>query len=168
MWDCHACCLPGDGHWFVPLHLHVNQNPDGAAPILEYKQRIILIYLPYLLEQTNFNRSVQSMWDCWNELRGYVFQKLLLAWNFSCISKKCFFIKETDTFGHIVVWTIYTSHIDHFTSQHTAFEQSAACLSVFLDLLHGLIPFAILWHAGWTLGKTVAWTWTTIIRLQYM
>ena len=25
----------------------------------------------------------------------------------------------------------YTSHIDHFTPQHTAFEQSAACLSVF-------------------------------------
>ena len=27
--------------------------------------------------------------------------------------------------------TIYTSHIDHFTPQHTAFEQTAACLSVF-------------------------------------
>ena len=25
------------------------------------------------------------------------------------------FIKETDTFGHIVVWTIYISHTDHFT-----------------------------------------------------
>ena len=32
--------------------------------------------------------------------------------------------------------------------QHTAFEQSAACLSVFLDLLPGLIPYAILRHAG--------------------
>ena len=28
----------------------------------------------------------------------------------------------------------------HFTPQHTAFEQSAACLSVFLELLPGLIP----------------------------
>ena len=30
---------------------------------------------------------------------------------------------------------------DHFTPQHTAFEQSAACLSVFLELLPGLILF---------------------------
>ena len=37
---------------------------------------------------------------------------------------------ETDTFGYIVVWTIYTSHTDHFTPKHTAFEHSAACLSV--------------------------------------
>ena len=28
---------------------------------------------------------------------------------------------ETDTFGYIVVWTIYTSHTDHFAPQHTAF-----------------------------------------------
>ena len=46
-----------------------------------------------------------------------------------------FFIKETGTFGHIVVWTIPASHIDHFTPKHTAFEQAAACLSVFLELL---------------------------------
>ena len=39
-----------------------------------------------------------------------------------------------DTFGHIVVWTIYTSHIDHFTPQHTAYEQSAACLSVVIQV----------------------------------
>ena len=68
----------------------------------------------------------------------------------------------------IVVWTIYTSHIDHFTPRHTVFEQSIACLSVFLESLPGLIPFTILWHAGWTLEKPVAWTWTTIIRLQYL
>ena len=70
--------------------------------------------------------------------------------------QKCFFffIKEADTFGHIAVWTIYTSHIDHFTPQHTAFEQSTACLTVFLGSLPGLIPFAILWHAGLTLAKT--------------
>ena len=58
-----------------------------------------------------------------------------------------------DTFGHVVVWAIYTSHIAHFTPQHTAFEQSTACLSVFLESLPGLIPFTILWHAGWTLEK---------------
>ena len=63
---------------------------------------------------------------------------------FFLYKQKMLFIKETDTFGHVVVRTIYTSHIDHFTPQHTAFEQSVACLSVFLELLPGLIPFAIL------------------------
>ena len=58
--------------------------------------------------------------------------------------KNTFFIKVTDTFGHIVVLTMYTSHIVHFTPQHTAFEQSAACLSVFIESFRGLIPFAIL------------------------
>ena len=80
-------------------------------------------------------------------LRWYIFQKLLPSWNFSCINKKWFFIKKTDTYGHIVVCLIYTSHIDNFMPQHTAFEQSAACLSVYLELIPGLIPFAILWHA---------------------
>ena len=61
---------------------------------------------------------------------------------------KLFFVKETNTFVHIVERTIYTYDIDLFTPQHTAFEQSAAYLSVFLELLPGLIPFAILWHAG--------------------
>ena len=28
---------------------------------------------------------------------------------------------------------LYTSLIDHFTPQHIAFEQSAACLSIYLD-----------------------------------
>ena len=42
---------------------------------------------------------------------------------------------ETDAFGYIVVWTIYTSHTDHFTHQHTAFELSAACLSIVFGFL---------------------------------
>ena len=54
---------------------------------------------------------------------------------------------------------LYT-HIDHFTPQHTAFEQSAACLSVFLELLPGLIPLTMLWHAGWTLEKTICMNMT--------
>ena len=93
-------------------------------------------------------------------LRGYIFQKLLLAWKFPCINKNCFFVKETNTFGLIVVWTTYTSHIDHFTPQHTAFEQSVACLSVFLELLPGLIPLTMLWNAGWTLEKTICMNMT--------
>ena len=70
------------------------------------------------------------------------------------------FVKETDTFGHIVVWTTYTSHIDHFTPQHTAFEQSVTCLLVFLELLPGMIPLTMLWHAGWTLEKTICMNMT--------
>ena len=55
---------------------------------------------------------------------------------------------ETNTFGYIVVWAIYTSQPDHFRPQHTAFEHSAACLSVVFELLPGFIPLIILWHIG--------------------
>ena len=85
--------------------------------------------------------------------RDISFKSSYLYETFPVLTKKMLFTKETDTFGHIVVWIIYTSHKDHFTPQHTAFEQSAACLSVFLESLTGLIRFAILWHAGLTLEK---------------
>ena len=39
-------------------------------------------------------------------------------------------------------------HTDHFTPQHTAFEQAAACLSFVFESIPGSILFAILWHAG--------------------
>ena len=78
-----------------------------------------------------------------NCLRGYTFHKLLLAWNFFLYKQKCFFYQADGYLWPDNVWTIYTSHIDHFTPQHTAFEQYTACLSVFLDLLAGLIPLAI-------------------------
>ena len=80
----------------------------------------------------------------------YLSKALTCIQFFLHINKNVFFIyiKETDTFGHIVVLAIYTSHIDHFTPEHTAFEQSAACLSVFLESLPGLIPFAMFSHAG--------------------
>ena len=68
-----------------------------------------------------------------NILRRCCFQKLLLVWTFSCINKNGYFIMETDTVGYIVVWTIYTSHTDHFTPPHTTFEHSAACLSGISD-----------------------------------
>ena len=79
-------------------------------------------------------------------LRGYCFQKLFLVWNFYCIKNNGFFIKETDTFDHIVLcWGVKCiSHIDHFTAKHTAFEQSTACVSVVFALLPGFIPFVIL------------------------
>ena len=84
-----------------------------------------------------------SLMGCHSQFKGIYLSKALTC-NFSYKQKVVFFIKDTDTFGHIVIRTIYTSHIAHFTPQHTAFEQLAACLSVFLELLPGLIPFAIL------------------------
>ena len=64
---------------------------------------------------------------------------------------KCFLYKQKPVFyqkdgflwPHCCMNNLY-SHINHFTPQHTVFEQSAGCLSVFLGLLPGLIPFAIL------------------------
>ena len=81
----------------------------------------------YILRSTVYNFQTILFFS----LKDIYLLKALTCMIFSCINKKCFFIKETDTFGHIVVWTIYTSHIEHFTPQHTAFEQSAACLSVY-------------------------------------
>ena len=107
-----------------------------------------------------FNGSVNTArksWSCQNEaqtVKGTYLSKAFTCMKLFLYNKNCFFIKKTVTFGLIVVSTIYTSHIDHFTPQHIAFEQSAACLSVFLELLPGLIPLTMLWHAGWTLEKT--------------
>ena len=98
--------------------------------------------------------------------RGSLLKGIYLSKALTCMKmflykqEYCFFVKEMDTFGHIVVWTTYTSHIDHFTPQHTAFEQSAACLSVFLELIPGLIALTMLWHAGWTLEKTICMNMT--------
>ena len=47
---------------------------------------------------------------------------------------------DTDTFGYIVVGTIYTSHTDHFAPQQTVFEHLVACLTI----LPGFIRFTIL------------------------
>ena len=85
---------------------------------------------------------------------------LLLAWKFSCIDRSCFFVGETDAFGRIVVWATYTSHMDRFTPWHAAFGRSATCLSVFLELLPGLMPLAVLWRAGWNLEKAVCMSMT--------
>ena len=56
------------------------------------------------------------------------FKSSYLHENFPVYTKDAFFVKETDTFDHNVVLTTYTSPIDHFTPQHTAFEQPAVCL----------------------------------------
>ena len=108
--------------------------------------------------------------------RGCV-QKLFLVSTFPCINKNGYFIMETDTFGYIVVWTIYTSHTNHFTPLNTAFEHSAACLSVVFELLPGFIMFTILWHIGRILDKNVtmnknysypATIWVSILTQIYV
>ena len=141
----------------------------------------------------------ETLMDIWHLFHSYTFKDVLFLWifsennylrlilviklrkqcqvvltaltcmNFFLYKQKMLFYQEDVYFGHIVVWTIYTSLIDHFTPQHTALEKSTACLSVFLESIPGLIPFAILWHAGWTLEKTSCMNMnynyrTTIIR----
>ena len=101
-------------------------------------------------------------------LWGYIFQKLLLAWNFSCINKKCFLSRRRillatllyEQFIHLTLITL-RPNIQLLSNRQHAYQS--------LELLPGLILFTLLWHAGWTLKKkTVVWTWTTIIRLQYL
>ena len=76
---------------------------------------------------------------------------VMVEWLFLAVPWGCLWL----WYFLIILTIFYTSHIDHFTPKHTAFEQPAACLSVFLELLPGLILFAILWHAGWSLEKTI-------------
>ena len=64
-------------------------------------------------------------------VKGIYLSKALTCMKLFLYKQKCFFYQGGGYLGHIVVLTIYTSHIDHSTPQHTAFEQSAACLSVF-------------------------------------
>ena len=77
-------------------------------------------------------------------LRGRCFQKPILVWKFSCISKNGHFCQ-----GAILLYKQFI-HLTQITlrPQHTVFEYSAACLSFIFELLPGLIPFAILWHTG--------------------
>ena len=52
-----------------------------------------------------------------SKLKDMLLSKALTCMNFSCINKSGYFIVETDTFGYIVVWTVYTSHTDHYIRQ---------------------------------------------------
>ena len=101
-------------------------------------------------------------------LRGYIFQKLLLAWFFSCINKKCFLSRRQIPFGHI--WTIYTPHIDHFTPPTYSFWAIRSMLISFFKVTSWFdTVFSIVTRwVNFRRKKTVAWTWTAIIRLQYL
>ena len=54
-------------------------------------------------------------------LKGIYLSKALTCMKIFLYKQELLFVKETDTFGHIVVRTIYTSHIDHFTPQQIPF-----------------------------------------------
>ena len=84
-------------------------------------------------------------------LRGYNFQKLL----FFLYKQKCLLFYQGDGYlwPHCCMNNLYISHRSLYAPKNTAFEQSAASLSVCLESFPDLIPFVILWHAGWTLEK---------------
>ena len=79
--------------------------------------------------------------------KGIYLSKAFTCMKFFLYKQKCIFHQGDGYFWPHCCITMYTYHIDHFTPQHTTFEQSAACLSVFFELLPSLIPFAKLWRA---------------------
>ena len=116
----------------------------------------LFFYTSTILLTTDFCGTIHRATIKTTNLGGRCFQKLLLVWHFSCININGYFIKETDTFGYIDIWTIYTFHTDHFTPHHTAFEHSAACLSVVLNYF--LVLFRL--HYCDTLGELYRKTFT--------
>ena len=89
------------------------------------------------------------------EVRRYIFQKLLLAWIFFLIKQNLLFYHgDGCLWPHCCMNKLYISHRSLYAPTYS-FEQSTACLSVVFELLPGFIPFAILWHAGWTLEKNI-------------
>ena len=102
-----------------------------------------LLYADGIILHSSSENGLQRSLDVLNEfcinwkrdVKG-----ILLSKSLTCV--KCFLLallsrRWIPLIGYIVVWTIYTSYIDHFMPQHTAFEQSAACLSVVFELLPG-------------------------------
>ena len=57
--------------------------------------------------------------------------------------KLLFYPEDGYLWPHCCMNDLFISHKSLY-AEHTAFGQSSACLSVFLELLPGLIPFAIL------------------------
>ena len=133
------------------IYVHLKSSTLFQPNTREYNQTI-----PQLQSSIRVQKGFINEYTMYEfSLRWYCFQKLILVWIFSFINVNDYFITETVTFGYSDILTIYTFHTYHFMPQHTDFEHSAACLSVVFELLPGLIPFAILWDAGWTLEKDV-------------
>ena len=78
-------------------------------------------------------------------LMGIYLSKALTCKKSFLYKQRLLFFHEGDEYllPHCCMNNLYISH-KSLTPQHTAFEQLAACLSVFLELLPGLIPFSIL------------------------
>ena len=64
-------------------------------------------------------------------LRRYIFQKLLLAQNFSCINKNCFFIKETDIWPHCCMNNLYISPRSLYAPTYSFKAISSMFISLF-------------------------------------
>ena len=87
----------------IRLHYSRHDKVKGIAHLNFFELLIILSLLFIGDIERNPGPSSSSSDDSISFLWGYIFQKLLLAWKFSCINKNCFFVKETYTYGHIVV-----------------------------------------------------------------
>ena len=88
-----------------------------------------------------------------NDFKDVCIKKMLLSKALTCMNFYLYKTKMATLSWRrihlaILLYGQNTSHTDHFTPQHTAFEHSAACLSVVFELLPGFIPFTILWHIG--------------------
>ena len=86
-------------------------------------------------------------------LRGYIFQKLLLAWNFSCINN-FFYQRHGYVWPHCCMNILYISYRSLYAPTYN-FLAIGSIIIIFLKLIPSLIWLAILWHAGWTLEKTI-------------
>ena len=62
-----------------------------------------------------YTRSITTDILEWPRLLKEIYlSKALTCMNLFLYKQKCIFIKETDTFGHIVVRTFYSSHMKKF------------------------------------------------------
>ena len=93
-------------------------------------------------------------------LMGYIFQKLLFAWKFSWINKNCFFCQGNwYLWPHCCMNNLYISHRTLYAPTYSFWTIGSMLISL-LELLPGLIPLTMLWHAGWTLAKTICMNMT--------
>ena len=95
----------------------------------------------------------------------YPYKGIYLSKALTCMKiflyKKEFLFCQGDWYfwPHCCMNTLYISHRSLY-AQTYRFEQSTACLSVFLELLPGLKPLTMLWHAERTLEKIICMNMT--------
>ena len=77
------------------IHVHV-QTSLGLEP--HGPDNYILVFIA-----PAYCQSVTSVYVVLERFKGIYLSKALTCMEFSCINKNCVFVKETDTFGHIVV-----------------------------------------------------------------